>query len=220
MDRLGLERFSAALLEWAVLLLPLLIYLVVLAIFVNRRRNPVVVSGVANQLALWLALAGFLLLGPFTWPLHFFRSWGLSSYVIAYVAYVFVLLSLVLRSLRRQRTRTYVYNVHPAQLAEALQETLHELKAQFVATPGRIAFAQPRCVLDVESSFLWHNVTLRWEGAPGELRDKIEAELNQRLRDVTTEQNPASLLLLLMATVVLFVMLFAFAVQGLGGIGN
>ena len=103
MDRLRLERLSAGLLEWAVMLLPLLVYLLYLAMVVNRQRRPVVVTGAADQILLLVGVSGFLVVGPFTWPLHFLR--GLSDYVYwgGYVAYLLVILGVALGSIRRQR---------------------------------------------------------------------------------------------------------------------
>src|SRR5437667_7845226 len=103
MSGLRIDRLSAGLLEWAVMLVPVLVYLLYLALFVNRRRRPLVVSGAADQALLVVALSGFLLVGPFTWPLHFLRTVNEQTYWLGYSAYLFMVVGVVLWSVRRRR---------------------------------------------------------------------------------------------------------------------
>lgn len=213
MDRLRLERLSAGLLEWAVMLLPLLVYLLYLAMFVNRQRRPVVVSGAADQVFLLVGISGFLLVGPLTWPLHYLRGYWEGWYWIGYAAYVSLVSGLALGSIRRQRACYVVYNVDPTEFVEVLREVLKGLGIQYVATPGRLAWQDNQCVLDVAASYLGYSVTLRWQSDQGHWRVRVEPRLTAALKGVQVEGNQASVWLLLLATIVLFVILFGLAIQ-------
>lgn len=215
MSGLRADRLAAGLLEWAVMLLPVLVYLLYLAFVVNRRRRPLPVSGAADQFLLIIALSGFLLVGPFTWPLHFLRGIGERTYWLGYSAYLLVVLGVILGSLRRQRDVLVTYNVNPNQFVEALREVLKDLGTHYVATPGRLALEDGQCVLDITASMLWHNVSLRWQGGCQAIRPQVEERLRLALKGLQTEGNPAALALLLMATIILFVIFFALALNAL-----
>jgi hypothetical protein len=189
------------------------IYLFVLGFWVNRRRYPVVMSGSANMVWLLLALAGFFVIGPPSWIAFAFLAEGAHSYWIAYGIYMAVLALIASRLIVGQRQSLVIYNVNPAQLAELLQEVLEDLKIDYTATPGRVALADGRLVLDIESSYLWNNVVIRWHGRDAELRATVQEHLAAALRKTETEGNGSSTLLVLTAMALGMFCAFAFAVR-------
>jgi len=215
--------------EWAVILLPLIIYLLVLGFAVNRRRRPLMMSGPVNMFFLLLACSGFFLFGPPSWLVHPFRHEGAASrfliallpaqfgsvlshgthrYFIAYSVYVAVLLSVAAWLMTRQRRFTFVYNIDPVQFGEFLAAQLEEMQVRYTATPGRLALAEGQLVLDLESSYLLNNVCMHWIGREPALRDKIERRLREALAREEGGPNAASAILSLAAACLIGLVLF------------
>jgi hypothetical protein len=212
-DRLGiLQRLlMGGALEWSIILLPLLIYLLVLAVGVNWRSRPVPVRGVRSFAWLLFGLSGFLLLGPPSWIAHLFRPMGVHWYWLAYADYVILVGLICFWLLVRQRQVLVIYNVDPDQFAEVFQEVLEKLDLPYAATPGRVAFADGQLVLDVDAVHLMHNVTLHWYGNAPALRETIEKPLLDALAVVKSEDNPSCYLLLFSAGGILLFMFFTLA---------
>ena len=197
--------------EWALMLLPMALYLLVLGVGVNRSRRPVVMSGAVSLLGLLFAVSGLFLLGPPSWVAHLFRPWSNGAYWTAYGVYLAVLLLVAVWLLRRQRHVTVVYNLDPPAFAETLRQVLDELDEPYTATPGRVALANGRVVLDIEASYAWNNITLRWHGDPHPLRDELQQRLTQALRKVEPEYNLGGILLILCAVFLFVFILFVTA---------
>jgi hypothetical protein len=198
--------------EWAIMLLPLAVYLLLMGLAVNRRARPLAVRGSRNMAGVLVALSGFLLFGPFTWVAHGFRDWGPTAYWLAYSGYLLVLGLVCGVLIRRQRNSLVLYNTPPPLFADLLQDVLNELAIPYTATPGRIAFAQGSLTLDIDSSLVLNNVTLRWRGREPELRQRIEARLLEELRQVDFSgagSSAASSLLILAALALLAFIVFA-----------
>lgn len=209
MDRELARIIVANAMEWGLILLPLAVYLLVLGLGINRQRRPVLITGPRNMLGVLLALSGFLLLGPPSWVAQFFLKYGPKGYWSAYAAYLLVLGLLCWWLIRRQRDRLVIYNIEPALFAEVLEDALRETEVRYSATPGRIALAQGRLVLDIEPSFLLHNVSLRWHGKDESLRRTIEAKLIDALAGVESHFNPAASLLSMFGFILLSFTVFA-----------
>jgi hypothetical protein len=209
LTRTVFEYWVANAMEWAVILLPLAIYLLVIGLGVNRRRHPVVMSGVWSFLGLLLGLSGFLLIGPPSWGVHLFSWWGPVAYWLGYLLYLVLLGGLGYWLITRQRQVTVIYNIDPGLFAEVLQDVLAETGLTYSATPGRVAFAQGQVVLDLETSYFWSNVTLHWHGDSTAIRQAVEPPLARALEAVVTGAGTAAYLLTAAAVVLLAYVLLA-----------
>lgn len=183
------------------------------AILRRTRRHPLVISGQANMLGVLFAVSGFLLIGPPTWIIAPFRSWGALTYGCVYVSYLLMLLLLGIWLVRRQRHTLVLLHMNPTQFAMVLQDVLAKLKLDYTAAPGRVALAGGKLVLDIETSFVMNNVVLSWHGEEPEIRDTVEAELRTALAEFESEDGPAALLLLMMAAAVFLFIFFAVMVN-------
>jgi hypothetical protein len=204
-----LQQIVANAMEWALILLPLMIYLLILGLGINRQEHPVAVRGTTNTLGLLLALSGFLLLGPPSWLVHVFLRWGELSYWLAYYVYVALVIALAAWLIYRQRNVLVVYNVQPAVFAHALHEVLNELQVNYSATPGRVALGEGRLVLDIDAVPLLNNVSLRWHGNDDALRGAVEDRLRKALARVEPADATASAILTLLAIALFLFILFA-----------
>lgn len=207
-----LSNMVAAAVEWTVILLPVAVYLLFLALVINKKKRPVVVSGRVNFLWLLAALSGFLFIGPLSWLPHLYRPAGPASYWIGYGCHVLLVLAIGYWLVRRQHNTLVIYNIDPNDLAGALEEILTAMDVPHAVTPGRIALAEGNVVLDVEPSFLFNNVALRWlAGGSHELRGRIEENLRKALEQVDSGKNPGGTILLLAAIVILTFAVFSTA---------
>lgn len=201
---------APSLLTWALMFLPLSLYLLYLALYVNRQAHPRMMRGDRNFLGLLFAMAGFLLIGPVSWVADPFRRWGNEIYFAAYGLYLLLAVSIVWAYLRQQAHSTVIYNLAPEMLPVVVRETLEDLKLPYEATAGRIALGGGHTVIDVEASAVWYSATLNWMGASKELRGQIETRLRTALAKVETTDNPCRALLLMWGIVLL-----AFSIFGL-----
>jgi hypothetical protein len=201
---------APSLLTWALMFLPLSLYLLYLGLFVNRRANPKMMRGDRNFYGILFALSGFFLIGPPAWVADAFRRWGNEIYFAAYGMYLLLAASIIWAYLRQQAHSTVIFNLSPDMLPVVVRETLEDLKLPYEATAGRIALAGGHTVIDVEASAVWYSATLTWMGASKELRAQIETRLQAALAKVETTDNPCRALLLMWGIVLL-----AFSVFGL-----
>lgn len=197
MIRLVLYHLAPILFPWALMLLPLSLYLLFLGGYVNRRAHPMLVRGDRSFLGVVFALSGFLLIGPPSWVADPFRAWGPYVYPIAYTCYLLLAGSLLWSYLRFQAQQTIIYNLDPDALPVVVRSALDELGLPFQATAGRIAVDEGQVVLEVEASAAWFTATLTWLGSNRDLRTKIEDRIKHQLTSVTTTANPCRLLLVL-----------------------
>ncbi len=219
-------------------LLPPLVYCLVLSL-VNRRPHPVVVAGTWDLLGVVLALSGFLLVGGPTilgdltsaWPGPRppggdagFRPRPLILGVLLGLYFVGLAVGVAV-ALRRRRAVTSVYNVDPPVFDEVLGQALDQLGFPWTQAGNRIYLSarEEQAVLEVEPFPPLHHVTLRWGPLSPATRQEIEGELVRGLAAVYTRPNPvsdwfalaaASVLLLLTALAVLFLVLARFLGRG------
>jgi hypothetical protein len=142
------------LISYLAFLFPIALYLIVLGL-INQRRNPTMVSGVADALGLLLALSGVLLVsGPVMIRLGYIRNvvhqaddiepfadiW--LRWLIVWILYYGVLVGGVAALLWIRRSKTVLYNVDPEQFDLLLQRTLEKLGLTHVRV-GRTIFLAP-----------------------------------------------------------------------------
>ncbi|MCS6975956.1 MAG: hypothetical protein NZM31_02945 [Gemmatales bacterium] len=207
-----LERIASGLAEWAAMIAPLMLYLLLLARVVYRHRHPVVLSGTSNLAAVWFGVSGFLLFGPPSWIVYPFIRYGPFVYWTAYGGYILFLLLAALVTIGRQRNCLVIFNLSPRQVGTLLPEVLTSLGVSYEAVPGRLSLADGKLVLDLETSPVWNHAVLTWYGSDEELRRKIEAELRSRLAaEPVTDSHPQRLMLVLALSLLVF-LIFALLV--------
>ena len=197
-----LLRITPSLFEWAMILLPLTIYLLWLGFEVGRKKQPYVLTGTLDTLLLALALSGFLLLGPATWLIAHYAQAGISTYLVAYGVYVIVVVGMCLFWIRSRRQSMVVYNIDPNAFQLVFRPILDGLGLQYQMTPGRIALEGQQLVLDMEATPSLYCVTVSWAG-DGALWQKVEQALRSALGAVQTIRNPAGAIIPLYASLLL-----------------
>lgn len=193
-----LIRIAPSLMEWALILFPLALYLIWLGFDVCRRRRPVVFTGVRDTAFLALALSGFFLLGTPTWLLNRYAHIGWKSYVVGYTLYLVVLGGIVWVWLRARRQSLVIYCIEPDAFPPLMRRALEQSGEGYQITPGRIALAANKLVIDLDASPSLYCVTLRWVGDPA-LWGPLESRLRSGLEGLETRNNPAGAILPLWA---------------------
>jgi hypothetical protein len=197
-----LTRLTPSLFEWAMILLPLTMYLLWLGFEVGRKKHPMVLSGKLDAVLLIVALSGLLFLGPPTWLIARFATGGVSRYFLAYGVYVVIILLCAWGWVRSRRNSLVIYNIDPVVFAKVSRPVLDGLGVPYQMTPGCIAFAGQQLVLDLEPTPSLHCVTVRWAGDVV-LWKKLESQLLEALDGVQTERNPSGALIPLYAAMLL-----------------
>jgi hypothetical protein len=202
--------------EWALILAPLMIYLLVLGLWINRQRRPVVVGGPLDRLGLLLGLSGFLLLGPWSWLAHLCKPWGTPVYWLAYGLYVLALIGISAWFMLRARQTLVIYNRSPEVFEVLFQDVLDRMELRYHSTPGRIAFLDDQSgstelMVDIETLPFLNNVSLHWQGEAEKLRGVLEDRLRAGLAKVEGAYNPAASILTLAGLVLLVFVFFTTA---------
>jgi hypothetical protein len=197
-----LSRLAPVLFEWAVMLFPLAIYLLWLGFGVGRSAHPVILSGVRDTIYLALSLSGFVLVGPPTWLLERFARMDLNWYILAYVVYLLLVLSLLWIWMSRRSKSLVIYSINPESFTPLVLQRLTALGLPYQVTPGRIAVTEGRLVVNVHASALLYTLTLAWEGEEA-LWNQIRLNLVGDVKALETSQNPAGALLPLWGGLVL-----------------
>jgi len=193
-----LIRIAPSLMEWAIILFPLAVYLIWLGFDICRRKRPVIFSGVRDATFLALALGGFFLFGPPTWLLNRYAHVGWKSYTVGYVLYLIVLGIVVWSWLRSRRRSLVIYSIDPEAFPPLLRKSLDDLGEKYQITPGRISLAANKLVVDLDASPTMYCVTLRWVGDPA-LWKPLESRLRAGIEELETRNNPAGAILPLWA---------------------
>ena len=197
-----LLNITPSLFEWAMILLPLTIYLLWLGFEVGRKKQPYVLSGRFDTLLLALALSGFLLLGPATWLIARYAQAGWSNYLIAYAVYLLIVTGLCVIWIRSRKQSLVVYNIDPNAFQPTFRPILDSLGIKYQMTPGRIALEGQQLVLDMEAMPSLYCVTVSWAG-DASIWQKIEQPLRVVLGTLATERNPAGAIIPLYASLML-----------------
>jgi hypothetical protein len=201
---------------------------------INRRRTPLVVSGVADGIGLVLGLSGFFLAGGALVLMRLHERLWLNSLTTAStpplgpvlagllltVLYAVAVIGLLAYLFARQQHLTSIYNTDPEQVEAGLTEAFDRLGLQPVRSGALFYFRredEPRptaagTVLELETFSALRHVTLRWDPADAALRGPVEAELTGSLAEAPAEE-PGEVGFWLMA-VGLF--LFGLSMVGLG----
>lgn len=197
-----LLRVTPTLFEWAMILLPLTLYLIWLGFEVGRKKQPYVLTGRQDTFLLMLGLSGFVLIGPATWVIAHYAQGGLATYLVAYGIYLVAVLLLCLGWLHSRRRSLVVYNIDPQAFQMVFRPILDGVGIRYQMTPGRIALDGQQLVLDVEATPSFYCVTVEWTG-DRMLWNKLEQLLREALQGVHTERNPAGAVIPLYASVLL-----------------
>lgn len=197
-----LLNITPPLFEWAMILLPLTIYLLWLGFEVGRKKQPYVLSGQFDTLLLALALSGFLLLGPATWLIARYAQAGWSNYLIAYAVYFLIVTGLCALWIRSRKQSLVVYNIDPNVFQHTFRLILDSLRIKYQMTPGRIALEGQQLVLDMEATPSLYCVTVSWFGDATAWK-KVEQALHTALGALHTERNPAGAIIPLYASLLL-----------------
>jgi hypothetical protein len=215
---------------FAAFLFPVALYFLVLAM-VNRCPGPVVVSGVWDFVGVLAAASGFLLLGGPAVLTGFNENWrplflladpnavkevgpdALAFGVALSAGYLLVVIAGSAFILWTRRYVTVVYNVEPDVFHDRLRTVLANLKLPWAVQGRRFLLGaaavtdRALAVLEVASSPWMRNVTLRWLGDEGGVRQQVEGELVRELAGVRTEDNPMAVWLVSLS-VSLFCLVF------------
>ncbi len=205
-------------LYFLVFLFPLGVYLLALAT-INRRERPLMISGTWDALMLSAALSGILLwvgpalLGAFyergllpgaaeRTDRQFDQIWDLYPWIwITYYALVVCGQALMIVS---RRNKTSVYNVDAAALEAIVARVFADKGFRTSLGDGLIVFEKaaegngPDNVfsgtgaVDVEVFPSQRHATLHWHLHNSRLRRAIENEVNARLIDAVTAENPSA----------------------------
>lgn len=193
-----LTRIAPSLMEWALILFPLALYLVWLGFDVSRRRRPLVLRGTWDTTLLILALSGFFLIGPPTWVLDRYAQVGWKSYAVGYGVYLVVLGFLAWAWVQSRRRSLVIYCIDPEVFPQHLRQALDESGEPYQITPGRIAVAASKLIIDLDASATLHCVTLNWVG-DADLWNTLEGRLRTAVERLETRNNPAGAILPLWA---------------------
>lgn len=197
-----LLRLTPSLFEWAMMLLPLTVYLIWLGFEVGRKKRPYVLSGWWDTMLLIMALSGLLLLGPLTWVISRFAEYGFGVYGLAYAIYLLVIALLCWYWVMARRQSLVVYNIDPTAFQQVLRPIIDNLGKRYQMTPGHIAIEGQQLLIDLEPSPRLFCVTLCWAG-DGTIWRKIETALFSSLEAVHTQRNPAGAIIPLYAALLL-----------------
>ncbi len=205
-----------------VFLFPLGVYLLALAT-INRRERPLMISGTWDALMLSAGLSGILfwigpaLLGSFyehgllpgvaeQTDRQFEQIWTLYPWIWG-LYYVLVICGQILMIVGR-RSKTVVYNVDSAALETLVARVFADKGFRTSLGDGLIIFDKapegngPENVfagsgaVDLEAVPSHRHATLHWHVPNPRLRRAIENEIDQRLADAATADNPTATWLL------------------------
>jgi hypothetical protein len=181
---------------------PLGIYLLVVGL-VNLGRRPVVVTGTRETLALGLAVAGLVIIGPMQlfMPQDAAARFGWIVWVLLLVFYALCLTLAIMLS----RPRLVVYNISLDVLRPILNETAQRLDHDTTASGAAVSMPQMRVQLQLEHYPPLHNTSLvATSGAQsvGGWR-QLETALRRALGNVPATPGTRGLLLLLAGTAIL-----------------
>ena len=189
-----------------VFLFPLAVYLLVLAA-INRREKPLLVSGICDALGLTFALAGvYLWIGPAILGTlyergllpgadgesnrRFIEIWTYYPYVWA-AYYLLVIVGQTSMVLSRSN-KTSIYNVDAVGLERLLADCFRRRGYEVSEAGGTLLIrsGESTGAVEIDRFLALRHVTLQWFLSDAELRGRIEADLENRLDEASTPDNP------------------------------
>jgi uncharacterized membrane protein len=175
-------------LRLALALGPVAIYLLLLGA-VNLSRRPLLVTGARDMLALGLAVAGLILIGPIELFFPVMAAMLFGPYVWGLLVILYVL-SLVLIVLT-MRPRLVIYNLSPEELRSVLAERAVEMDTEARWAGDSLVLPNLGVQLHVEPLTAMRNVSLVASGPKQNYLGwrRLEKELAAALRDLEVPRN-------------------------------
>jgi len=235
-------------------LLPVAVYLLVLG-GINRRRHPLMVSGVWDFIGLLFAASGFLFFGGpalLNSVNERLRGYYVLIVVVGSILYFLIVVVGSGFLLWRQRSLTSIYNVDPAVVQRCLLQIFERLRLNPVRSgnlylfglagepsppvetahesirgphylpgaittridsgsrpPGEGEFLGQTAILEVDSFASLRHVTLRWDPVDTLFRQEIEAQLQQLLSRIPTEESDVGAWMTVIGLGIMIVVLLA-----------
>jgi hypothetical protein len=178
---------------------------------INRRPQPLMVSGAWDFAGVLLATSGFLLfVGPallsgifrqslHDLPLHheiptlesaLTEIW--SAWWVIWVLYYLLVIGGALVLMWMRRDTTVVYNVESQTLESALGRAAQRLGLEMQRRGNRVILGNAQqSIVDLQPFPMLSNVSLHWRGAEPVARADLERELRKALAEVVTLDNVA-----------------------------
>ncbi len=182
------------------LLLPFGAYCLVLA-NINRREDPIIVSGAWDAVGLFLGCSG-MLLGIFPLLIHYRferESVALTEPEYLYVwtafatlhySYYVVLITFVLVTIWLHMGRTSIYNCDPDQVPDLLAQSAARAGLDCRRSLWGLEFA---CGAVRFGGFpMMRHMSLDWLGVPADMRALLEKDLRQQRELLRTAENSAA----------------------------
>ena len=184
--------------RFAIALVPVAAYFVLLALL-NARRRPFITTGGCDLATLGAALSGLVLIGP----IELFRPEAASAEFGGYV-WLFLLVFYwlwVWLAVLVARPRLVVYNISGEELRPVLAEVSRRLDPQARWAGDTLALPTLGVTLHLESFDVMRHVTLAASGGKQEMAgwQRLSAELRNQLASLRIGSNPRALGLMLAA---------------------
>lgn len=179
-----LLRIAPHAMEWTLILAPVTLYILYLAMWVNVRKTPKLVTGRRNACHLLLAGSGILLLGPPTWILAFLHPYGAKVYWAGYTLYAAAIAMLAWRFISRQARRYQLFHVSPFALRDALESVLAALNQPYLAQSRQVTWTARPLILEVDIYPFWRSAQLRFSGTDAALESQFIERLQEELRSM------------------------------------
>lgn len=181
---------------------PLAIYLFLLGL-VNLSRRPLVISGTRETLALGLALAGLVIVGPMQlfMPQEAAVRFGQFIWLLLVGFYVLSVTLLILLS----RPRLIVYNISPEELRLALDAAARRVDPDAAWTSTSLSLPTSRVHLHIEPFPPLGNIALLATGDDQSISGwrRLEYSLRDTLRETTVTPGAYGLWMLLVGAMML-----------------
>ncbi len=182
-------------LHWAIAVVPLAVYLLLLGL-INLSPRPFITTGVRDNLALAIGIAGLVVVGPMELflPERAASTFGAYVWLLLIALYLLCSVFVVLMG----RPRLVIYNTSPTELKPILERVAKQLDPQASWTEDTVVLPQMYVQLHLENFAALRNVSLvavgprqSWLGWR-----KLEQELGAALRESPGFANPYGLTLI------------------------
>jgi hypothetical protein len=179
-------------LQIAAVVAPVSLYFLVLGLL-NTRSRPQMLSGRLDFAMLVVALSPLLVCPLLSWAGRLYPA--LAAAGAAGVAAVWLL--------SPARASWVIYNITPAEAADAVAKALERAGLTFQRRQGETLFLLPGGKVELGSFSLLRNVTVRMTGCDWRTVHLFEQALAGRMELLTAQTTPAAMAMLLVATTML-----------------